>query len=280
MSERRGAVVLAAFAWGALLVAAVPVARATTIRLINRDGPGEGFNDPTPVAPVGGNSGTTIGEQRLIAFQYAVDQWAALLESPVEIRISATFDPLQCDSSSVTLGQAGPVSAFRDFAGAPAAATFYPSALADRLAGMDLEPNEDDIVAQFNSRFGTTCAFPAGWYNGLDSAPPNNDSDLVTVVLHELGHGVGFLTFVDIQTGARMDNLDDAFLTFLVDDRTGKTFPEMSNSERRSAIVATGHLKWNGAQVVAASGVLSSGAMNPGTSVRPFHSMKSGMLLP
>src|SRR2546422_4244468 len=36
-----------------LFVAAVT--RAATITIVNLDGPGEGFNDPTPVAPVGGN---------------------------------------------------------------------------------------------------------------------------------------------------------------------------------------------------------------------------------
>jgi hypothetical protein len=28
---------------------------------VNFDDPGEGYNDPTPAAPVGGNPGTTIG---------------------------------------------------------------------------------------------------------------------------------------------------------------------------------------------------------------------------
>lgn len=244
----------------AVLHAASSPAGAATIRLINTDPPHQGLNDDTPATPVGGNTGTTIGQQRLIAFQFAVDTWAATLDSPVEIRIDATFHQLDCNANEVTLGDAGPVSVFSDFAGAPAPNTFYPSALADRLAGMDLAPDEDDISAEFNSTFGTTCAFPAGWYYGLDGKPPGNDSDFVTVVLHELGHGMGFLTFVDLTTGAKMDGLDDAFMQFLVDDRTGKTFPEMTNPERKSAITATGHLKWNGDQVVAASGRLTTGA--------------------
>ena len=52
---------------------------AATVLIVNGNAPGVGFNDPTPVAPVGGNSGTTLGAQRLIAFQAAAQQWAARL---------------------------------------------------------------------------------------------------------------------------------------------------------------------------------------------------------
>jgi hypothetical protein len=158
---------------------------------------------------------------------------------------------------------------FGDFPGAPLPHTLYPSALADRLAGVDLDTKEDDIQATFNSRFGTTnCAFPGGWYYGFDGAASADDSDLLTVILHELGHGLGFITFIDVETGMRMSAdgifMDDAFMPFLVDDRTGKTFTEMSDAERLSAITATGDLKWDGSQVVAASGRLTSGADSSG----------------
>jgi hypothetical protein len=228
-------------------------AAAASIRVISRDGPGEGFNDPTPVAPVGGNRGTTLGEQRRIAFEYAAELWAARLASPVQIRISATFDPLTCGATSTTLGVAGPVSVFRDFAGAPRRNTFYPSPLADLLAGMDLAPEEDDIDATFNSVFGTTCPFPASWYYGLDGDAPAEDSDFVTVALHELGHGFGFISFVDVDTGERFQGRDDIFLTFLVDARSNRTLDAMTAAQRRSAIEATGLLRWDGPAVAAAA---------------------------
>ena len=49
------------------------LAQAATVTIINLDGSGEGFNDPTPASPVGGNPGVTIGAQRLIVFQFAAD---------------------------------------------------------------------------------------------------------------------------------------------------------------------------------------------------------------
>src|SRR5262245_59811557 len=66
---------------------------AATINIVNMDGPGEGFNDTTPAVPVGGNTGTTIGAQRLIAFQHAADLWGAQLNSNVVISVAASFDP-------------------------------------------------------------------------------------------------------------------------------------------------------------------------------------------
>src|SRR5262249_21133867 len=40
-------------------------AHANTISIINLDGPGHGSNDPPPLAPGGGQPGSTVGEQRL-----------------------------------------------------------------------------------------------------------------------------------------------------------------------------------------------------------------------
>jgi hypothetical protein len=45
-----------------------PAFGAATITILNNDGAGVGFNDPTVVAPGGGNLGTTLGQQRLNAF--------------------------------------------------------------------------------------------------------------------------------------------------------------------------------------------------------------------
>src|SRR5881296_3379782 len=71
-------------------------AAAATVTIINADDPGEGFNDPTPATPVGGNPGLTVGAQRLYVFQYAANIWGNTLPSSVEIRVRAKFDPMFC----------------------------------------------------------------------------------------------------------------------------------------------------------------------------------------
>ena len=79
--------------------------------IVNVNAPGVGFNDPTPRAPVGGNTGTTLGQQRLIAFQYAASLWSGTLDSTVPIRIRAQFAALGAN----VLGSAGPIVRLRDF---------------------------------------------------------------------------------------------------------------------------------------------------------------------
>src|SRR5262245_57941056 len=133
----------------AFLGSAAPALGEATITIINVDGPNEGFNDPTPAAPVGGNPGTTLGQQRLNVFQFAADVWGENLDSNVELIVAASFVPRGAN----VLGQAGTTSIFRDFPGAIFPDTWYHSALADKLVGVDLNPGGADIVAQFSSDF-------------------------------------------------------------------------------------------------------------------------------
>ncbi len=232
---------------------------ATNIVIINNDDPGEGFNDPSPRVPIGGNNGTTLGDQRLNVFEFAADILELLISSPFDIRVAATFDELPCDATSAVLGSAGANAYFRDFIGAPLANTWFPAALADKLRGADLDPGQPDIVAQFNSAIGTTCPFPNVWYYGLDGNAPPGELDLVTVVLHELTHGLGFATIVDLATGSKAGGFDDVFMLDLEDHSTGKLYPDMSDAERVTASTDTGDLHWVGPAVVAGSGGLASG---------------------
>lgn len=248
-----------AVALAALVVATAVPLQAATITLVNHDGPGEGFNDPTPVAPVGGNPGTTLGQQRLIAFQYAADIWGAVLYSDVEILVAASFDPLSCSASSATLGGAGPETVHRDFANAPEPDTWYTQAQANSHAGFDLDPTIEDIFAIFNSTLGTSCSFPRAWYYGLNQSPPGSDIDLVSVALHEIGHGLGFLTLVGLNNGVKFGGWDDAYMLHLENHASGLHYSAMTNGQRAAANVATGDLHWTGASVVAAAASLTTG---------------------
>jgi len=243
---------------GLAAIALAAGADATTITVVNLDGAGEGFNDATAVSPVGGNPGTTLGAQRLNAFQYAADIWEGLLTSAVEIKIDATLDPLPCSMTSAILGLAGSNFLFRDFPGALVAGTWYPQALANKLSGSDNHASSD-IEAMFNSSVGTTCPFPKTWYYGLDGAATSSQTDFVTVVLHELGHGLGFNDTVDLATGALLLGFQDTYILNLEDHSTAELYPGMTDAERVTASKDTGDLHWVGGGVVAAGGSLTSG---------------------
>jgi hypothetical protein len=245
-----GAACLAA----ALALGAAAPAQAATIVIVNQNGPGDGFNDPTPVAPVGGNPGTTLGQQRLNAFQRAAEIWGATLTSTVPIRIGASFVPLACTATSAVLGSASADEIWSDFPNVPRAATWYPSALASKLAGQDMaSPGEPHIVAHFNSRLGLfpDCLPGSGFYLGLDDQF-GDQIDLVTVLLHEFAHGLGFQTFTNHQTGAEIQGLPSIWDYYLLNNRTGKLWVEMTDAERAASAVTWRGLSWNGAGVTSA----------------------------
>ncbi len=115
------------------------------------------------------------------AFQSAVNVWKARVSSSVPITVRATFT----DLGRGVLGSAGASAVHRNFRGAPKRDTWYVDAIANKRAGRNLD-RSPDIVANFNRGF-------QGWYFGTDGRPPARTYDFKTVVLHELGHGLGFL---------------------------------------------------------------------------------------
>ncbi|MDQ3803803.1 MAG: peptidase [Acidobacteriota bacterium] len=249
-----------------LLVGADRAHAAAQIVIIINDGPGEGFNDPTPAAPVGGNPGTTLGQQRQIAFQHAADIWGATLDSPEPIFIVAAFNPLAPN----VLGSAGAWDVFSDFTGSglfPGSEfpqTWYSSALADKRAGRDMDVTSPDINAQFSSNF--------NFYLGLDNnhGPLN---DLVAVLLHEFGHGLGFQNFVTEATGANLGNFTDpdtgrfypqqtdVYSRYTLDTTNGLHWNDMTQAQRQASAIRFGRVVWDGPNVTAAvPSVLSFGS--------------------
>ena len=228
-------------------LAAAPTSHAATFQLIILDGAGEGFNDTTPAAPVGGNPGTTLGQQRQNVFKAVGNVWGAILPDNVTIRVEARFDPLTpCDSTSGVLGSAGAITVAADFAGAPQPNTLYSIALANKLAGTDLATTVNDISARFNSSVDDgACLGSSGWYYGLDHQE-GLDIDLFAVVLHEMGHGLGFQTFTNLSTGAFLSNTPDVFARNMLDNSSGLRWDQMNSSQRKASALHTGLLVWNG----------------------------------
>ena len=227
----------------ALLCAAHAFAGNGKIIVINGDGAGVGFNDPTPATPVGGNPGTTIGQQRLNVIQAVAERWQNSININVDIRVSARFLSLApCDATSGVLANANPVESPSDFPGAPQSGVRYPIALANTLANQDLSPASDDIIIRFNLDIDkSTCLGDSSWYYGLDANEGTN-VDMFTVGLHELAHGLGF-------AGGFSGSRPSVFDTHIFDVQAGKRWNQMTSQERSISAVNTGNLVWDGPNV-------------------------------
>jgi hypothetical protein len=235
------------------------------------DGPGVGFNDPRPATPVGGNMGTTVGEQRKAAVQYAADLWGKILGSSVPIRVRVGFSTLNCSMGVAPLGYAGPATSIGNFPGLPPIAglpngVWLPIALANAIAGEDLEPDEPDITGEFNGDIPACFPIsPMDWYYGFDAKPSEDQLDLVETVLHELAHGLGFTSMADPDTGALFGPTNfaaqDSFTQHIYDTTAKKLWPDMTDVERAASAKNARGVVWQGSAVTAAAAkVLAKGA--------------------
>ena len=255
--------------WFALAVmfAAAPAFADATVFLINGDAPGVGLNDPTPRAPVAGNTGTTVGQQRIIALQHAADIWGQQLDSPAPIGLIVSFGERACTPTGAVLASAGAWDTFANFPAVGAFPgpvrpdTWHHSALADKRAGADVSPGEPDAIAIFNVNLGQpTCFAGPGWYYGLDGNEPAGAIDVVAVALHEFGHGLGFQQFANLTTGAQVLGFTDVYGLHLLDTSSMKTWDVMTDAERVASAINSRRLVWNGMEVSAgAPSVLSFG---------------------
>lgn len=111
------------------------------------------------------------------AFNTAASLLGSILTSPVPIKVRAVIDSSQrflasCSPRYVSFTEGG----FENI--------FLPAALAKSLNADDYNPTGADFVVSVNSRF--------NWYYGTDALPDSAQFDFVTIILHELFHGVGF----------------------------------------------------------------------------------------
>lgn len=130
---------------------------------------------------------SSLGTDATAALEYAGSIWSDYLISDVPIKVRFVFIPVP----GGFLGNTTP-NGEMNFAGAPIADVWYPSCLANAIAGTELNPGERDmdIVA------------PSGenWYFGLDGNPGLGQFDFVSLAMHEIGHGLGILSLAKFES--------------------------------------------------------------------------------
>ena len=176
--------------------------------------------------------------------QAAVDVWAANFKSNVPISVEATWG-----RSTVygLLGSARPGNYFSNFVSAPDATLWYPSALANALAGRDLDKNNPEMVIQVNSA--------APWNTRGDGKPSGSEFDLQSVFIHEIGHGLGFLSTDSYDPFFGYGSIEqptpyDAYLQ--LDD--GRRLSDLPSPSLELGKALTSNLSWSGPKGIAANG--------------------------
>lgn len=118
------------------------------------------------------------------AFEYAVSIWEHIIESDIPIYVEARWRTMDNN----ILGSAWPSDYYADFEYAPRKNRYYPVSVVEKITKSEITgTSSPDITATFNKDI--------KWYFGTDGNTPELLYDFVTVVLHEIGHGLGFTGF-------------------------------------------------------------------------------------
>lgn len=175
-------------------------------------------------------SGMTAQQQT--ASQYGAGLWGAQLVGKVPVAVSITFTNL----AEGVLGCSYSPTAYLSNG------VYYPAALCNQIAGEDLDPNSMDIRLEFNTQY--------AFYFGTDM-DAGLSTDYVTILLHELTHGLGFFDSIDSTTGAYgYDTYPLIYDTFLY--HNGSRLTALSDSGRAAAICSDA-LYFDGTNAAAAN---------------------------
>ncbi len=200
--------------------------------------------------------------QAQTAYQYAADIWANTVVSSVPIKVTAHLQLLPAGTLGITFP-----NGIKNFAGAPMTDRWYATSLANSIAGTELNVGVPDVEMFLNST--------VNWYCGTSGTVPAGQYDLATIVLHELCHGLGFLSLAKDSSGIgsfgmlrsadfynlvqafpwpNLDTLPSVFDEFLVSGTNQQldSFPNPSTT--LSPKLKSNSVYFNGANAMAANG--------------------------
>jgi len=122
--------------------------------------------------------------QAKAAFEAAVQIWEGLLSSTVPIYLYAYWDELDDN----VLGSCSAWDFYENLDFLQQKNTYYTGALVEKMQGREItDAATPDIVARFNKS-------NKSWYFGSDGKTPIDKYDFLSVVLHEIGHGLGYMS--------------------------------------------------------------------------------------
>lgn len=128
------------------------------------------------------DAGFEADPQAKAAFEAAVQIWEGLISSPVPIYLNAYWE----DLDDYVLGSCSAGEYFMNLDFMPKKDTYYPVPMVEKMLGKEITDSATpDIYARFNKN-------NKRWYFDVDGKTPVNKYDFLSVVLHEIGHGLGY----------------------------------------------------------------------------------------
>jgi PKD repeat protein len=176
------------------------------------------------------------------AVRKATSIWENQLTSSVPIVVEVRWEKLSDD----VLASGGPYTLLEG-------RTWYPLSLINKRRGTDQDGQRADMVVRVNSAM--------DWYTGVDGACPPDRFDLVTAVVHEIGHGLGFtgsLAYFDGQgswgeVAADGNVYPHAFDRFVVNGAGEDMFGFGNPSRQLGEVLTGGQVFFDGAFAVEAA---------------------------
>ena len=211
--------------------------------------------------------------QAQTAFQYATGIWANTVVSAVPIKVTVHFQLLTAGTLGITFP-----NGIKNFAGAPVSDRWYATSLANSITGTELNPGEPDVEMYLNSA--------VNWYYGTNGTVPAGQYDMVTIVLHEMCHGLGFLSLAKDSSGLgsfgmlrnsdffnlvqaftwpNLDTLPSVFDEFLVTAANQQLDSFPNPSAQLSPMLRTNNVYFNGTYAMASNGGIKPRIYAPGT---------------
>jgi len=177
------------------------------------------------------------------AVQAAIDVWSENFSSTVPVNVNVSWGRA---SSYGILAAASAKNNFANFPNAPDKTLYYAAALANALAGKDIDPTAPELEITLTS--------DAPWYYGTDGKCPPKSYDLESVILHEMGHGLGFISgnYYDQYSGyGRIDQPTpfDAYAQL----PDGRRLADMPSPSIETGKALTSPLYWSGENAIKAN---------------------------
>ena len=185
-----------------------------------------------------------FSSQAKTAVEYAASILETMLPADTKLTIQAMWEkisPATVLGSSVVTGYAkgGEIDALNPKA-------IYPVALAEKIAGKSLNDDlQGDLILKINSSI--------NWHLGIDGRTPVTKYDLVTVVLHEICHGLGFFDSFNTDGtlgwyGGKRSTpmIYDTFIENFADQRLTDTLKFLNNSASLRNQLIGGQLYFDG----------------------------------